>query len=373
MHKLTGPLLLLSSAGDAANIRYAAGFAAPDAVVYLRWGRRQYLVVPVLEVGRAHAETKAVTIFSPLDLGLPRQARRRVDAWVIGLLARLRCRRVAVTAAFPLGLARRLTRQGIRLRMLSSAVFPEREIKSAAEIKKIGVAQRAAVAALRRAVRCLRAARITKAGRLMLHGRVLTSEALQLEIGMELLRQGCQPGDIIAACGKQAANPHCLGTGPLRAGRPIVMDIFPRHQTTGYWGDLTRTVVKGRASPVLRRAQRAVDAAQRAALGRIKAGVAVAAVHRAAAAVFQQWGYATELHGRVPSGYIHSTGHGVGLEIHEAPMLAAGPGRLKAGQVVTVEPGLYYPGLGGVRREDTVVVTRRGWRYLAPCRTPREV
>ena len=373
MHKLTGPLLLLGAAADAASIRYATGFSAPDAVVYLRWNRRHYLVVPVLEISRARAETKGVTIFSPLDLALPKKARRDVGAWMLGLLARLRCRRVCVTPSFPLGSARRLERKGIRLRVLAGAVFPEREIKSSQEIEKISAVQRAAVAALQRAVRCLRAARVTPAGRLRVRGRLLTSEALQQEIGLELLRQGCQPGDIIAACGEQAVNPHARGAGPLQAGQPIVMDIFPRHQTTGYWGDLTRTVVKGRAAPALRRALRAVDAAQKAALGRIKAGVAVATVHRAAEAVFKQWGYTTNLGGHAPSGFIHSTGHGVGLEIHEAPTLAAAPGRLKAGQVVTVEPGLYYPGLGGIRREDTILVTRTGWRYLAPCQAPREV
>ena len=373
MHKLTGPLLMLGTADDAASIRYATGFSAPDAVVYLRWKRKQYLVVPVLEISRALAETKGVTVFSLPDLGLPQKARWDVGAWMLALLARLRCRRVCVTPSFPVGTARRLERHGIRLRVLAGAVFPEREIKSPREIEKISAVQRAAVAALQRAVRCLRAARVTRDGRLRVRGRILTSEALQLEIGLELLRQGCHPGDIIAACGEQAVNPHTCGAGPLQAGRPIVMDIYPRHRTTGYWGDLTRTVVKGRAAPALRRAQRAVDAAQKAALGRIKAGVAVASVHRAAEAVFKQRGYVTDLRGRAPRGFIHSTGHGVGLEIHEAPTLTAGPGRLKAGQVVTVEPGLYYPGLGGIRREDTILVTRRGWRYLAPCHAPREV
>ncbi|MCX6997844.1 MAG: M24 family metallopeptidase [Kiritimatiellaeota bacterium] len=373
MHKLTGPLLLLGSGADAASIRYATGFSAPDAVVYLRWKRRQWLVVPVLEISRARAATSGVTVLSPLDLALSKTARRDVGAWMLALLARLRCRRVCVTPSFPVGTARRLERRGLRLRVLAGAVFPEREIKSSREIEKISAVQRAAVAALRRAIRCLRAARIAPDRRLLWHGRVLTSEALQLEIGMELLRQGCQPGDIIAACGEQAVNPHACGAGPLQAGQPIVMDIFPRHATTGYWGDLTRTVVKGRAAPALRRAHQAVDAAQKAALGRVKAGVAVATVHRAAEAVFRRRGYATDLRGPVPRGFIHGTGHGVGLEIHEAPTLAAVPGRLKAGQIVTVEPGLYYPGLGGIRREDTILVTRRGWRYLAPCQVPREV
>ena len=372
MNPLTGPVLLLGTT-DAASIRYATGFAAPEATVYVRWQGGHYLVVSVLEMGRAQAEAQGVTLLSPLDLKLPRRERRNLSAWAAALLARLRCRRVAVTASFPLGMARRLERKGFVLQVLKQAVFPEREIKSARELEQIRAAQRAAVAALQRAVRCLRAARVGAGGRLHWRGRVLTSERLQQEIGEELLRHGCQPGEIIAAAGEQEVKPHARGSGPLYAGQPMVLDIFPRQAASGYWGDLTRTVIKGRAAPDVRRAQRAVIAAQRAALRRVRAGAAVAAVHRAAEEVFRQHGYETDLRGATPRGFIHSTGHGVGLEIHEAPTVGALAGRLKAGQVVTVEPGLYYPGLGGFRHEDTVLVTRRGWRYLAPCRVPREV
>jgi Xaa-Pro aminopeptidase len=152
------------------------------------------------------------------------------------------------------------------------------------------------------------------------------------------------------------------------------MDIFPQHLEHGYWGDLTRTVVRGKAPARLRRMYQAVRAAQAAALAAIRPGVKCATVHERAAAEMKRRGFATVMEGAEASGFIHGTGHGVGLSIHEEPALADGvDGRLRAGHVVTVEPGLYYPGFGGVRIEDTVVVTPGGWRYLAPCEKRLEV
>jgi Xaa-Pro aminopeptidase len=161
--------------------------------------------------------------------------------------------------------------------------------------------------------------------------------------------------------------PHERGHGPLRAGQPIVIDIFPRHKVHGYWGDITRTVARGPVLPAVRRMYGAVKAAQQAALRRLKPGVSGVTVHQTVEQVLEERGFKTRVGDGVAEGFIHGTGHGVGLDIHEAPPLGKSKGRLRAGHVVTVEPGLYYPGLGGVRVEDTVVITRGGWRYLATC------
>jgi Xaa-Pro aminopeptidase len=202
---------------------------------------------------------------------------------------------------------------------------------------------------------------------------LITAEAVKKLIHGILLDHDCTGKDTIVACGRQAVDPHEQGHGPLRAGKAIVIDIFPQHIRSGYWGDLTRTVVRGAAGHELRGMYSAVRAAQLAALERIKSGVKGSTVHRAAAAELTRRGFRTENLDGQPAGFIHSTGHGVGLAIHEGPSLSASGGRLRAGHVVTVEPGLYYPAVGGVRIEDTVEVTRDGWRYLVPCEKRFEI
>jgi Xaa-Pro aminopeptidase len=177
----------------------------------------------------------------------------------------------------------------------------------------------------------------------------------------------------IVAGGPQSADPHERGHGPLRAGQPIVIDIFPQHMETGYWGDITRTVVRGRAPAALRAMYRAVREAQEDALRAVRPGVSGATVHRGVVATFARRGFATGVVDGKQVGFFHGTGHGVGLQVHEAPSLALAHRRLPRGAVVTVEPGLYYPEIGGVRIEDTVVVTADGCEVLAACSKRLEV
>jgi Xaa-Pro aminopeptidase len=220
---------------------------------------------------------------------------------------------------------------------------------------------------MRAATALIASADIDEGGYLRVRGRRLTAEDVQRLITVRLVEHHCFVRDVIVAGGTQGADPHERGHGPLRAHEAIVIEIFPQHLGHGYWGDLTRTVLRGEAPVRLRRMYTAVRAAQVAALNRIRAGVSCASVHRAACAEFEKRGLKTEVKDGRATGFIHGTGHGVGLAIHEAPSLGLGPGRLKAGNVVTVEPGYYDPGLGGIRIEDTVQVTRTGWRYLVPC------
>jgi Xaa-Pro aminopeptidase len=188
------------------------------------------------------------------------------------------------------------------------------------------------------------------------------------------LRNGFSAEGTIVAVGPQGARPHDAGSGPIRAGVPIVIDIFPRDKATGYWGDITRTVVRGRASAPIRRLYRDVLAAQELALSMVRPGVEARAVQQAVETFFRAAGHETRLSPPGQEcGFIHSLGHGVGLDIHEAPGLRNEPGRLRAGNVITVEPGLYYPGLGGIRIEDTVVVTRSGHKVLASCPKKLEI
>ena len=237
--------------------------------------------------------------------------------------------------------------------------FPERENKSAAEVKKISAALLMAEIGMAEAMQVLQPAKIAKGRRLMYHDVPLTSEKLRAVIDTAILQAGGLASHTIVAGGRQGCDPHEPGYGPLRAHEPIILDIFPRSQKTGYFGDITRTVVRGRASEAVRKLYDTVLQGQKLAFQKMRPGVPTAQVHRAVQEFFEREGYRTGRHNGRMQGFFHGTGHGLGLEIHEAPRVGPNSaGTVEAGQVVTVEPGLYYPELGGVRLEDVALVTQ---------------
>lgn len=366
-------VLMVGSTDFFPSIAYASGFKAPGAVVFLKSGTNSYLVVPQLEFGRASRTGAEVQVFTPEMLGLQGPAKGKIREWACRLLQRMKIRAVAVPPSFPLGIARYLEQKGIGLSVAEKDLFPERAVKTADELRKIRESQQAAVIAMRAAITVIADSDIDSACFLRHRGKLITSEYIREVIARTLFNHNCIAKEIIVAGGSQAADPHENGSGALRAGEAIVMDIFPRHMTHGYWGDLTRTVVKGATSPFMKRVYHAVKAAQSAALSRVKAGVNCSTVHQAAVDEFQKRGLFSSVADGRGTGFIHSTGHGVGLAIHEAPSISTEKGRLKTGNVITIEPGLYYPGVGGVRIEDTIVVTASGWRYLVPCEKKFEV
>lgn len=365
--QLTGAILALGAPREKPDIHYQAGFSVPDPVVYVQQGAKKYLVVSLLDRELARRVAADVRVYSPDALRIPRAWRGTLTGWIVGLLRELGLRAVTVAADFPVRVADQLRRAGVRLFIANGPLVPGRAIKARAEVDRITACQRAAVKAMNAAIRLIARARIDKQNRLRIRGRVLTAEYVRRVIYRVLVDHDCSGEGTIVACGEQAATPHGVGRGPLRAHQSIVIDIFPRHLEDGYWGDLTRTVVKGRPSPALKKMYAAVKAAQAAALAEIRAGVSGRRVHRVAAAVLTRRGFQTGLLDGKAQGFIHATGHGIGLEVHEAPSLSLRPGRLRAGHVVTVEPGLYYFQHGGVRIEDTVLVTRGGYRMLAAC------
>ncbi|MBU6400908.1 MAG: M24 family metallopeptidase, partial [Verrucomicrobia bacterium] len=274
-------------------------------------------------------------------------------------------KKILVPPNFPLALARELRRLRIKVKVKADGFFPERQLKSAEEIRKISAALVMAEVGLAEGVQALKNARIGKGGRLLYHNAPLTSEKLRAIIDVAVLQAGGLARHTIVAGGQQACQPHEAGHGQLYARQPIILDVFPRSQRTGYFGDITRTVVKGRASEPVRRLYHTVAQAQELAFDRMRARVPAGAAHRAVQDFFNAAGYRTRRQNGSMQGFFHGTGHGLGLEIHEAPRV--GPWSedvLRAGHVVTVEPGLYYPGLGGVRIEDTVLVTAGAPRNL---------
>lgn len=181
---------------------------------------------------------------------------------------------------------------------------------------------------------------------------------------MELLNNGCESpfGCMIFS------SPDLFGEnkeGILFEKKPIIIDIYPRSSNKRYFSDMTRTVVRGKALPEIKKIYNTVLAAQELAIKKVKPGIKGNELYKIVLDYFTNCGYKTERKGKVAQGFTHGLGHGVGLDVHEIPELnSSSKDVLKTGSVVTVEPGLYYPEIGGVRIEDLVVVTKNGCENL---------
>jgi len=372
MKKLTTlestPFVMLGTSAGIPDLLYATGFDAPDPVAAVRWpDGRVLLLVGGMEFGRARRQSRGCEVGSAESLGLGAAARRTSSALLAEALAARGVGTVCADGAFPFRAVVALERRGIRVHLVEQGPFGgARVVKSPEELRRIRRAQSAARAAERAVGAAIRGAEVGRGGVLLHEGRVLTSErARELVRGVLLARGAMDFEGTIVAGGRQAADPHEAGHGPLRTGEWIVCDIFPRDLRTGYWGDMTRTFLHGRPTREQRRLYDAVAAAQRLALSRVRPGALGSDIHAAVVSFFRDagWESGTRPDGRA-YGFFHGTGHGVGLEIHEEPRLSPSGGALRPGMVVTVEPGLYYPELGGVRIEDTVVVTPSGCEIL---------
>ncbi len=366
-HRGKNVLMFADSSSDA-DILYATRFQAGDPFIFVRTAAgRRHLVMSDLEIDRARQQSTAHTVHSLTrftELAVEKYGRRAGAPEILATILRsFRIRSVAVPERFPLGVADRLRKLGIRVTALSAPFYPERIIKTPGEIREIKKACRATEKGMAAAIRALEKSRIRN-GYLIYQGRRLTAEALRAIINTTVLALGYLPGGTIVAPGKQGCDPHDVGSGAIRADQPVILDVFPRSEASGYFADMTRTVVRGHASEAVKRMFRAVHDGHKLGLSRVHHGARGQEVHAAIEELFTERGFATgKIKGRM-QGFFHSTGHGLGLEIHEPPRIGRNAVTLHKGMVVTVEPGLYYYPHGGVRIEDTVLVTWEGSENL---------
>lgn len=360
-------VLLVGDSYSDPNIFYASHFQASDPYILLLRDGQSLLVTSDMEVGRARKESAATEVRGYEEYGYRELTRELGDRDLAygALLARVVDGvpgPLTVGKIFPALYADALRQAGHEVQINPALFRAARRHKSAEQVAAIAQAQQAAARAVERAVEIL-AGSEPHDGILTYAGIPLTSERLRAEIEVTLTRDGMDTSHTpIVAGGPGAADPHWTGSGPLRAGESIVMDIFPRDRRSRYFGDLTRTVVRGEPSELLRRMYDSTLRAYQAAMDTIRAGVPAREVHTAAEQVFAADGFAADEGPR----FIHSLGHGVGLDIHEGPNLSAtSEVELEEGDIVTVEPGLYDPTVGAIRIEDTVLVTRGGARLLA--------
>lgn len=348
--------LIFASSAENADILYASGFDGHDPFFYFEVEERRGIVVPRLERGRAISEAKpGVEVFEFEEI-IPEGERYSSEKIVEELSRRFGVDAWIVPRSFPCGLAYSLRDRGEDVEPAPDPFIPERRSKSDDEIKAISRALELAENALGKVADILAASAVDSDGTLRFEGETLTSERLKFEIAVEVLRGGGNASDTIAACGKDASQPHNSGSGPIMAEKPIVVDIFPKGER-GYHGDITRTFLKGKAPEIVARAFDAVREARDAAIAVAAADAETAELHRAADAILKRHGFETERRGDIHVGFFHGLGHGVGLDVHEPPRVSDKSGDvLREGDVVTIEPGLYYPEWGGVRLEDMVAI-----------------
>jgi Xaa-Pro aminopeptidase len=356
-------LVMYAASSHDANLLYRTRFQVGDPVFYMEVGGRKLLLLNDLELGRGKTEARVdeVLSLSALEKELKEAGTAKPTAVdvVVRTLEQRGVDRVIVPANFPIQMADMLRGKGLPLTYRKDPFFPERTVKTEEELAAIRESIRHTEIAYGRAWAAFQETEI-RGKELWYRGAPLTAEGVKRIIDGYLYENDLLATHTIVACGEQGTDPHCRGFGPLHANESIIIDVFPRSLKTGYVADMTRTWVKGRASAELKAVDAAVKSAFDAAIRTIRAGIDSTEVHKAVVKTFDDLGFKTEKRDGKPVGFFHGTGHGIGLDVHEMPPMGARGAKLEPGMVITVEPGLYYPGIGAVRVEDDVVVTKDG-------------
>lgn len=355
-------LMIAASEGDM-NMLYATRFFVPDPFIFLHVNGKKIVIMSDLELDRAKAQARVdeVLSFTKLSAELQKSGVRSptsVDL-IAFLLKEHGVRKVTVPSNFPLEYADKIRQGGYEIVAKPDPFFEERTVKTRDEIDEITKTLRLTEEALEEAIRVIRASEIR--GDFLYHeGKQLTSEAIKKIINVELMKRDCVASRTIVAPGVQGVDPHNEGSGPLVAHQSIIIDVFPHSMATHYHADITRTVVRGRASDKLKKMFEAVKEGQEIGFRMIRNGADGSEIHAAIVRHFDALGFKTgEMNGRM-QGFFHGTGHGLGLDVHEPPRISVKKDILRTGHVVTNEPGLYYLDAGGIRLEDLVVVGEHG-------------
>jgi Xaa-Pro aminopeptidase len=355
------------------ELRHEVPVPIPDAFLYAEKGNRSAAILHSLEIPRVRAEAPQLEIVPLEQLGADELFAQGKKGWEIELEVALRaCRelgidRAAVPPSFPVGHADHLRANGIEVVVERELFDNRRRSKNETEIAGIRRAQRACEAALDAARELLRNARPNGAG-LEVDGKALTCERIKRVIEDVFADHGVEGSDMIVAHGPQTAVGHDAGSGQIAPNEPIVFDLFPKDKATACYSDMTRTYVVGEPSDELKEWYALVKRALETSTAGVKPGVNGRALFELVCDQFQEAGYKTQLNkepGEVlEDGFFHSLGHGVGLEVHELPSMGRSGQELVPGDVITIEPGLYRSGYGGLRLEDIVLVTKDGYEVL---------
>jgi Xaa-Pro aminopeptidase len=338
------------------DMRYLTNFTTSDPFVFFKKpGESGVIIISQMETGRASREA-LTAVMTRTQAGLPEILKTETDPYraTAKMIAGQVGKKILVPPDFPVALANALSEHCTVL-VDSGTVRSMRAKKSKNEILLMKNVQKVTEKAMGCAVSLIRSASV-KNGILHIDKKPLTAEHVKFSMHSLLLEHGCGAVDSIVSCGEDTAIPHMTGSGPLRSDEPIVIDLFPVEEKSGYYADMTRTVVKGEPSKEIREMYDALVEAKHLGISRVKAGVSGADIYQAVVDFFKERGYESDTRG-----FVHNLGHGVGLQVHELPTVGPAGKALASGNVITIEPGLYYPGIGGVRLEDIGLVTAKGF------------
>lgn len=360
------------------TLYHQIGLLVGDAAAYLSNlppTGESLLLVRDIELDRARRVARADRIacagdFAPTG-GLSGDRDVATAQAVVQVLRQHGVNQVTTDRTLPFLYAAHLQSAGIEVTLDGELGVRARRVKTAAEIKALEYAQTVTAQAMTMACKWIATATANASGELMQDGELLTSERVRTRIAQFLIEQGfTTPSGSIVATVPHVADCHHAGTGPLRTGLPVIVDIFPRDEQSRYHGDCTRTVVHGEPTESFVAMHRAVLEAKAAATAALRSGVTGDVIHQVTVTTLESHGYAyvpgSEQHDQQIPALRHGTGHGIGLDIHEPILLAPDGEEILAGEVFTVEPGLYSSTLGGVRIEDMVHVTDNGPVILNP-------
>ncbi|MBD3244890.1 MAG: M24 family metallopeptidase [Candidatus Moranbacteria bacterium] len=359
---------LFASCKDA-NMRYASGLNVLDNFFLLEKNAKKRIFLDNRNFGILK-KSQQVALNPQLINSLEKEVKKNKDKTLrINKLAKAilnkychKQEKIFVDFNFAFGMGDYLQKKGFKIEF-KQELYPKRQFKTKSELKKIQQTLKINFKAFELIKKILADSKI-KGQKIVYKNQILTCEKLKLEVEKLFLRFDLRNQEgIIIATGKQTAVPHHQGQGIVKPNQPIICDIFPKSQKTGYFADITRTFVKGKPSGRILKMQKAVLEAQKQAIKLIKPGVKAGKIYLKCEEILSKHGFET----KDDQGFIHSAGHGVGLDIHEKPILAKNSKDILApGQVITLEPGLYYKNIGGVRVEDMLVVKN------PPCRSLRQ-
>jgi Xaa-Pro aminopeptidase len=366
-------VLIYADTTRSAEMRHEIPLLVPDPFLYAEVAGSRHVVVSFLEGGRiaalgAHLQVHALEEFGWDELVARGMARHDAELEIVVRACRaLGPEEVKVPSEFPLELGDRLRAAEISLVPDHELFAHRRRMKNGAELAGIKRAQRAAEAGMRAATELLRGSESGPDG-LRVSAEPLTSERLANHIRDAVVRAGATADHFVVSHGAQTAIGHELGSGQIHAGEPIVIDLWPRDSDSACFADMTRTFVVGDIPDELRHYHELTVESLERSRQAVKPGAAGADVYGISCEPYERAGLPTQRTKQpgqpLDEGFYHALGHGVGLEVHEAPLLGRAPDELLAGDVVTLEPGCYRPGFGGCRLEDLVYVTEDGAELL---------
>ncbi|MDR2721128.1 MAG: Xaa-Pro peptidase family protein [Puniceicoccales bacterium] len=348
--------LFFSNTRTDKNLKYLLGCAIEDNVAAIKHASGLSILASALEINRLRNESNATEIVPIESLRASKTLNQsNLIAAFIGHVTGKKT--LVIHENFPFGLASDLLAKGLKIKIDRSNILPERLIKSSDEVDRMKKVLLVVKGCFERTREILRQSKVSENGILKFRNAELTSEFVRREIEDFCYTNGCLTENTIVSCGYQSADPHCQGHGPIHANQLIIIDLFPFDRSSGYYADITRTFLHGTPTAAQENMYETVKVAQEMACKRLKNGVRCSDLMESILKFFASKGYKTDRAATTPHGMFHSLGHGFGLEIHEEPYISNGAAVLKTGNVITIEPGLYYPKIGGVRIEDDFLIT----------------